>query len=430
MGRRDSIQIGGSRMLSRRNTVSSFRIAQASESSWTVSGPSQWSKAEIVMFVRAVGETEDKVDALLHVLRVDTRQKRDQKEEALDLGEVSSCLESIALKTLGFFYNSVTASRPILLVDDCQFLDSSSAQVLQALLSQNTIKMCIIMFSRPLDNYPFAEAMGKIRLFPFVQRVELKGLSENDIEKYITWKLDVKDVVIGPNVVSSIKERSKGNPIFVEFLVNIVAWRRDRLQYIGDTQAMSFTFSATELTTLLSCDVAEAINVNFDKVHADLQELLKVVSIFGMQFNLEEVCAIWNPSLTRQNLIQIITSHDKYSFLLPTSSKDAGFEGDSISDAMYGFRHQTIMEAIYERIPYSFRTDMHFRIGNYFEDRGCDSIHLPLLCYHYSRSNNYVKKLHYLEKLCFFYSENFPYPNAFPPFPSSQNLLTRTMRPF
>ncbi|KAJ3216247.1 hypothetical protein HDU67_009757 [Dinochytrium kinnereticum] len=398
------------RIGSRRNTVSSFRMANASQdinSSWTITGNSTWNTAEISTFLKSIGESDDKLEALFHILKIDHgRKKKGQKENNLDLGELSSQLESIASKTLTFFQN-FPSSRPILMIDDCQYIDSSSAQVLQFLISQACVKMCIFMFSRPLDNYPFAEAIGKIRSLPFVKRLSLRGLSENDIEKYIVWKLDVEDVVISPNLVSAIKERSKGNPIFVEFLVNIVAWRRERLQPIGNTSVMSFTFTTAELESLLSYDVAEAINVNFDKVHPDLQELLKVVSIFGMQFNLDDVSAVWTSNQTEKTLVQLMATYDKYSFLIPLNLNESEVQINVYAGVHYGFRHQTIMEAIYERIPYRFRSEMHCRIAAHFESSGSDHNNLPLLSYHYSRSSNIPKKIHYLEKLSFFYSESF-----------------------
>ncbi|KAJ3109516.1 hypothetical protein HDU97_005173 [Phlyctochytrium planicorne] len=397
----------------RRSTISTFRIPRASQdlSSWTMLNPGSWSRQDLLLFLKAIGEADGMIDALLYVLRVDERnQNRDDNgAEKLDLGQLSIQLESIAMKMLAYFHR--IGSHPVIMVDDCHYIDSSSAQVIHSIITQTNFPLCTLLLSRPLDNYPFAECMAKIRVLPFVKLLVLHGLTEGDIEKFITWKLDIENVLISPNLIAAIKTRSNGNPIFVEFLINIVAWRRDRLKSTEGSDIKVFSFNQQELDDILSYDVTEAINLNFDRVHPDLQELLKILSIFGMQFSLMDVRNIWNKEMTEENIAQIIMSHDSYSFLVLVNAKE---ENDDMAEThsvgvgiCYGFRHQTIMEAIYERLPYGFRAEMHNKIGEYFESHAKGTIALPLLSHHFSRSNNLIKKVRYLEKLSFFYSESF-----------------------
>ncbi|KAJ3191259.1 hypothetical protein HK101_007925 [Irineochytrium annulatum] len=166
-------------------------------------------------------------------------------------------------------------------------------------------------------------------------------------------------------------------------------------------------------------DLSAAVLFQFDRLNPTFQQILKAASILGQYFVLTDVLDILRLDWSDDQALELIRESDTYSFLLlpkpelKAEKTDHLLVGDSFIDDMpdvpakvgsicLAFRHIGIMNAIYDSLAYEERIKMNAFVAGVLEvllsDENEDTL-LPSIEYHYSRTGETKKIIHYREML-------------------------------
>ncbi|KAI8850317.1 hypothetical protein BC829DRAFT_488861 [Chytridium lagenaria] len=188
--------------------------------------------------------------------------------------------------------NALSMTNPIALVfNEAQWMDTLSWELLWEIV--NTCpKTAVFLFSRPERSFDNEDRVSFLKKFKRLQRassLRVEGLSLDETRQMViaTWPgKTIKNVA--SVIVENIYRRTNGNPLYIRSLV--LAWK-DSGQYRIDKdgvlspQSSEFDFESI----VVGYDLKSIVVAHFDRLDRDFQLLLKVSSVLGQRFLLEDV---------------------------------------------------------------------------------------------------------------------------------------------
>lgn len=252
----------------------------------------------------------------------------------------------------------------IFVIDDLQWADKSSLELLCKVISSNRYKIMFIASCRS-ENVSSVEKFY-LNLCPYrnVSKFELGRFSREETKKFIQ--------LIMPEVENNseiIYDESEGNPLFITEMMNSLK------------QGMSEKNITDKMAIL--------INSRILNLSEEARKLLTICSMFYESFDIEILSKV--TGIKSIALIDLIEE-----LLLKNILKE---EKCSDNRYMLIFTHQKIREYIYNSVSNSKRMLLHEIIGEYYEsrlnDNKIDRIFHPNLIFHFTRSNNKYKVFKY-----------------------------------
>lgn len=245
-----------------------------------------------------------------------------------------------------------SAQHPLVLfLDDLQWVDTASLQLLEALLLNNDIKYLMLIGSFR-DN----EVDGAHILSQTLTTLEQQQIT---INRLAVGPLNAKDVSIllsnllrkeGESVhdlASLIHSKTSGNPFFVtQFIKNLY----DK-QFLRIDPLIGWQWQLSEIVQLQVTD--NVVELMMEKI-SDLPEktvhVLKICAGIGNRFDLATIA-----HAADANIEEVLSD------LLPAI--DNGHVG--FFDDLYHFHHDRIQEAAYALIDNDQKCEMHYKIGKF-----------------------------------------------------------------
>jgi tetratricopeptide (TPR) repeat protein len=180
-----------------------------------------------------------------------------------------------------------------------------------------------------------------------------------------------------PELLATVVGRAEGNPFYLEQLVDYVLAHAAREDGTVDPDALELPASLHSL--VLS---------RIDAQPEGPRRAVKVASVIGRGFRSPLVAASY-PELGDEP--------DVHGHLLSLSdTRLIGLEDPQ--EKAFAFGHAVTRDVAYDSIPFSMRALLHGGVGDALEAEPDGARrHLDLLAYHYSRSDDQLKKRHYLE---------------------------------
>jgi adenylate cyclase len=271
------------------------------------------------------------------------------------------------------------ATEPIVIVlEDCHWIDELSRDLLMALARPSGgLRILFLLAYRPAETP--GGGLGVERLKHF-DEIALDHLEADDAREVVRSKLEQ---ILGPRAPQSdelaalVAERAEGNPLYIEELVSFIAARGIDPH---DRDAMA----ALQLPDSLQSLVLSRI----DSVTEEPRRTLKVASVIGRVFHAPILPGAY-PELGSlddvRGQLEILRGADLVGL-------------DREADQQYLFKHVVTQEVAYGSMPFSQRSMLHRRVGEYLETSQPESIErsLDLLAYHYWFGDNEAKKVEYL----------------------------------
>jgi tetratricopeptide (TPR) repeat protein len=283
----------------------------------------------------------------------------------LDPKHRKSALESLLMR-----YLTVRAGHAplVLLLEDCHWLDSLSADLLDLVARAAAgLPILIVLTYRP---GPYgAPKLRHTTVLP------LDGLDAGSSRALLIERLLEQfgpDVKPPDSMLRRLVERSEGNPFFLEELVNYL---HDEGIDPSDPKAATVDLPASLATLVLS---------RIDTLGESSRRTLKVASVVGRQFGVDVLTRAYPDLGGRRQVI---------GYLRRLGAEDLVVQEDARGDE-YAFRHAVIREVAYESMPFSMRSLLHGRIGAWLELTSPDA--LDLLAHHFWHSAEEKKKREYL----------------------------------
>jgi len=245
-----------------------------------------------------------------------------------------------------------TPARPlVLLLDDLQWADFETLQVLERLLYQHD-DAALLLVGTFRDNEVAADhplRAGRLAEVPEAVRIELGPLDEGALREMVAATLQQDVSAIG-ELAEVIGQKTERNPFFARHLLHLLA---DEGLLVYDAEAASWRWSVERLVAHPGADnVDDLMARRFEQLPASTQAVLRLMACLGHR-----------ASDTALALAMNVRPGTDAAGRLRAALDDAREAGSILRDGNgWVFRHDRIREAAYGSIPPEERPRMHLQI--------------------------------------------------------------------
>ena len=299
---------------------------------------------------------------LLHLVTKSNEYETNDVDQAhLRLHSKDIC--SILIKII----NTITLHNKVIIqITEAHWVDALSWELLLEIC--NTCpRLSVMVFSRPEGNRKVHNLIEQIKR---TKSITLAGLTPKECEVLILtiWNSTaVKSV--DPKICESIFKRTGGNPFFISSLV--VALRDSGQWKVNSNGILTTPGARFDFDKLvLGYDNQNMVLAQFDKLDRNFQLFLKVASVLGQKFALDEVLyfltGVQNASdqVDRKSYEEIISgliSTDKYGFLQKYTVPSDG--------VYFQFKSTVVKKCIYSMMVLNQRQQIHYLVASFLESK-------------------------------------------------------------
>ena len=252
----------------------------------------------------------------------------------------------------------LSGERPVvLLLDDLQWADSGTLQLLhyvlrytseRRLLILGTVRSEDLLPDREGEAHPVADALQRMNMEGLIQKVELSGLDHRGVS--LMARFVFRRALFSSGFRSSLYKETGGNPLFVLEVLRLLRdegiiferggiWRERR-----------------EITSEDIPDrVYDVVVRRIERLSEDQRELLQLAAVAGERFS-----STMLSSIAGEERVAVLRELDRMLRRHQLLRSD----GEA-----YSFSHPKIREILYEEISGELRQEYHLTCGKYLEDR-------------------------------------------------------------
>ena len=264
----------------------------------------------------------------------------------------------------------------ILMVDDIQWADGASAQVLHY-LSRHAARRAVLVIYAYRDeevdsDERFAQLIESLRRDAGAHRMPLARLGYADTESIISALADAN---IGtPGLAERLHRETEGNPFFLMSILQSLSE--------GETQLEA---RASAAPGLLPDALRAAVRARLTHVPKEIRPVLETAAVLGRRFDFDTLFDV-----TREPEAQLF---DSVEALVKRRLLREEPEG-----GVYDFCHDKLREVVYRDIGGARRKLLHKSVAESLERLGEEARHERVgeLAEHYERAHIWAKALHFL----------------------------------
>ncbi|OCT15646.1 hypothetical protein A8709_16420 [Paenibacillus pectinilyticus] len=259
--------------------------------------------------------------------------------------------------------------RPIVLfLDDLQWADAASLQVLDLLLNDSQLKYFLFIGSYRSEyesNWLSAmhiQLLSKLPARLIEERITLKAFEIHDVKQLVAESLKSEQEQVA-ELAELVLVKTGGNPFFVKQFLTALH-EQDLLSF--NYEVNRWLWDMNEIQKLRITDnLMFLLADKLERMPSQTQDVLRLASCLGVSFDLEALGIIMSSSFTDalhklEGTIQsglIIPVGMDYKFYNETLGESAA------RDIRFMFVHDSIQEAIYGSIEETKLTEMHLSIA-------------------------------------------------------------------
>ena len=264
----------------------------------------------------------------------------------------------------------------VLMVDDIQWADDASAQVLHYLARHAAQRPVLVIYAyrdEAVDSDErFAQLVESLRRDSDARRVPLTRLGYADTESIVAALAGAKLTV--PGLAERLHRETEGNPFFLMSILQSLSE--------GETQLEP---RASGTPGLLPDALRAAVRVRLAHVPKEIRLTLETAAVLGRRFDFDTLLDV-----TREPEAPLL---DAVEALVKRRLLREEPEG-----GVYDFSHDKLREVVYRDIGGARRRLLHKWVADALERLGEDATHErdAQLAEHYERAHVWSKALHYL----------------------------------
>ncbi len=264
----------------------------------------------------------------------------------------------------------------VLMVDDIQWADDASAQVLHYLARHAAPRALLVIYAyrdEAIDSDErFAQLIESLRRDTDARRLPLARLGYADTERLVAALAETS--LDAPGLAERLHRETEGNPFFLMSILQSLSE--------GETQLEARAIGAPGL---LPDALRAAVRVRLAHVPKAIRPLLETAAVLGRRFDFDTLLDV-----TRESEAPLF---DAVEALVKRRLLREEPEG-----GVYDFSHDKLREVVYRDIGGARRRLLHQSVAETLERRGEGATHErdAQLAEHYERAHNWSKALHYL----------------------------------
>ncbi|MEH2045001.1 ATP-binding sensor histidine kinase [Nostoc sp.] len=262
----------------------------------------------------------------------------------------------------------------VIFLDDLQWADSASLNLLKLLMSQSDCGYLFIIGAYR-DNEVFAAHPLMLRLDEIkkasscINTLSLAPLSQADVNHLIADSLSCATEKALP-LTELVYQKAKGNPFFTTQFLK--ALYEDGL-ITFDWEVGFWQCDVAQVRSLaLTDDVVEFMAQQLQKLPSNTQDILKLAACIGNQFDLATLAIVSEKSqmeiaVDLWKTLQegfVIPTNEVYKFYqTETSAATVPISAQKVDTCAYKFLHDRVQQAAYSLIPNQQKQVTHLKIG-------------------------------------------------------------------
>jgi tetratricopeptide (TPR) repeat protein/predicted Ser/Thr protein kinase len=267
--------------------------------------------------------------------------------------------------------SAIAHSRPLLIVlEDLHWADRPTLLMLRHLVrSSHEAPLCLVATYRETElgrTHPLAEILADLRRDEGVARIGLRGLSEANVEEFITHWIGRDSPAA---LTHAVAENTEGNPFFIG----------EVLRHLGETGALTRFAGSQAPTGGKELGVPEGVREVIGRRLARLSEpcnrVLGLAAVVGREFNLPVLQAL--SDLPEDRLLDVLDE----ALGARLVQEAPGVPG------RYAFTHALVRETLYGEPTTARRARLHRQVAETIERLAAPGEEpLADLAYHYSQA--------------------------------------------
>ena len=269
------------------------------------------------------------------------------------------------------FLKGASRTKPLVLVlDDLHWADESSLLLLQFLARElEGSRLLVVGTYRDVElsrRHPLAETLAELTRERRFQRVLLKGLTQEDVDRFIEV---ISGIAPPRGLVSVVHTQTEGNPLFVTEVVRLLV-QEGELTRERAAERDSWEVRIPE-------GVREVIGRRLNRLPQRCNETLTIASVIGRGFGLDQL----------RPLVED-TTEDRLLETLEEALTARVIEELPRTVGRYQFSHALMQQTLVEELTTTRRVRLHARIAEVLEELyGPDtSGHAEELAYHFAEA--------------------------------------------
>jgi len=283
--------------------------------------------------------------------------------------------------SIAAFLKTASQRQPLVLVlDDLHWADQPSLLLLQFVARElGGARLLLIGTYRDVElsrQHPLAETLGELTRERLFQRVILRGLTQEDVGRFIEM---TSGNTAPRGLVEAVYSQTEGNPLFVTEVVRLLVQEGALTPDLGrgGSRTAPTRTEGDSWTIRIPEGVREVIGRRLNRLSQRCNEALTVASILGREFTLAQL----------RPLVEDV-SEDRLFEVLEEALASRVIEELPQSVGRYQFTHALIQETLTSELSLTRRVRLHARIAQALEDLYGDDAdsHAAELAHHFAQA--------------------------------------------
>ncbi len=255
------------------------------------------------------------------------------------------------------FLRSASEARPLVIIlDDLHWADKPSLLLLQFVAREiANSRLLLIGTYRDVElsrQHPLAESLGELTRERAFQRVLLRGLSQQDVERFVEVAAGVR---ADTALVNAVYTQTEGNPLFVTEVVRLLV-QEGQLGQNGGASSSATGRQTESWTVRIPEGVREVIGRRLNRLSERCNDSLTMASIVGREFEFDQIKALVE-DLSEDMLLDVLEE--------ALAARVIEELPDSVG--RYQFTHALLQETLMDELSLTRRVRLHARIAESLE---------------------------------------------------------------
>jgi predicted ATPase len=270
------------------------------------------------------------------------------------------------------FLKSAGRRQPqVLVLEDLHWADRPSLLLLEFLARElGGSRLLVIGTYRDVEvsrRHPLSQTLGELTRERLFQRVLLRGLSQEDVGRFIEL---VAGITPPRGMVEAVYRQTEGNPLFVTEVVRLLVQEGSLTPqpplHLRDGEGETARGRGGEAWTVrIPEGVREVIGRRLDRLSERCNQTLTIAAVIGREFTLEQLKPLIDDPSAGSGLAM---TEDRLLEVLEEALAARVIEELPRAVGRYQFTHALIQETLLEELTLTRRVRLHARIAQALEE--------------------------------------------------------------